>query len=311
MNDSVRAPPVAPVAPGIDSRGLAAAVSAFLMWGLLPLYLKQLHAVPVLQFTAHRLAWGFLFACGWLAARGEVGQMRSALADPQTLRRLGLSATLIATNWLIFMWGIANQHVIEVSLGYFIAPLVNVAIGVCLFRERLNRAQWFSVAFAAAGVLYLTWVGGRPPWISLGLALSFGTYGLVRKVVKVDALPGFAGETLLLFPIAAGYVIWCQFAGDGAFGHLGLAKDALLIISGPLTAIPLVLFAVGARRIPLSTVGLLQYIAPSLQLIGAVLVFGESFSGPRVLGFGLIWAALLIYGIDGLLASRRQAANEH
>ena len=311
MNDSARATPLAPVAPGIDNRGLVAAIAAFLMWGLLPLYLKLLQVVPVMQFTAHRLGWGFLFGFGWLAMRGETGQMRDALVNPQTRARLCLSASLIAINWTIFMWGIANHHVIEVSLGYFIGPLLNVALGVLLFRERLNRAQWLAVAFAAAGVLYLTWSAGRPPWLSLGLALSFGIYGLVRKTAKVDALPGFAGETLLLFPFALGYVLWCEFSGAGAMGELGLAMDALLILGGPLTAIPLVLFAVGARRIPLSTIGLLQYIAPSLQLVCAILAFHEPFTGPRVAGFVLIWTALLIYGADGLLAARRRAEISH
>jgi chloramphenicol-sensitive protein RarD len=306
MNDSARATPVAPVA-AIDGRGLAAAVSAFLIWGLLPPYLKLLQAVPVLEFTAHRLAWGCLFAFAWLAVRGEVNQVWSALGNPQTRWRLCASATLIAINWWIFMWGIATHHVVEISLGYFINPLLNVALGVVLFRERLNRAQWLSVAIAAAGVLYLAWTAGRPPWASLGIALSFGLYGLVRKVVKVEALPGFTGETLLLLPIAAGYILWRELSGIGAMSHSGLGTTALLLLlGGPFTAVPLVLFAVGARRIPLSTVGLLQYIAPSLHLLGAIFIFHEAFTGPRVVGFVMIWTALAVYAADGLLASRRR-----
>ncbi len=303
MNDPVRAMP----APALDARGLAAALCAFLMWGLLPLYLKLLHAVPVLQFTAHRMVWGCLFGAGLLAARGESAQLRSALADPQTRNRLCLSAALIAINWTLFMWGIATHHVVEVSLGYFIAPLVNVALGVVVFRERLNRTQYLAVVIATAGVLYLSWTTGRPPWLSLGLALSFGVYSLVRKVAKVEALPGFTGETLLLLPGAAGYILWCEFSGAGAMGEIGLGMNALLLLGGPLTAIPLVLFAVGARRIPLSTIGVLQYIAPSFQLLCAVMIFEEPFTGPRVVGFALIWAALAIYGLDSLLANRRRA----
>lgn len=302
MNDPVRAMP----APALDARGLAAALCAFSIWGLLPLYLKLLQAVPVLQFAAHRMVWGCLFGVGLLAAHGESGQLRSALIDPQTRSRLCLSAALIAINWIIFMWGTANHHVVEVSLGYFIGPLVNVALGVVVFRERLNRAQRLAVA-AAAGVLHLAWTTGRPPWLSLGLALSFGLYGLVRKIAKVEALPGFTGETLLLLPGAAGYILWCEFAGAGAMGEIGLGMNALLLLGGPLTAIPLVLFAVGARRIPLSTIGLLQYIAPSLQLLCAVLVFDEPFTGPRVAGFALIWAGLAVYGLDSLLANRDRA----
>ena len=306
MNDSARATPVAPVAPRIDGRGLAAAISAFLLWGILPLYLKVLHVVPVPQFMAHRLAWGCLFGFGWLAVRGEAGQVRTALANPQVLRWLCLSAVLIAINWTIFMWGIANGHTVEVSLGYYINPLLNVALGVFVFRERLNRAQWLAVSIAAAGVIYLTWASGRPPWLSLGIALSFGLYGLVRKVAKVDALPGFTGETLLLFPFAVGYIVWTEIAGYGAMSDLGVGMLALLVLGGPFTAIPLVLFAVGARRIPLSTMGFLQYIAPTLQLLSAVLVFHEPFSGPRVVAFIMIWLALLIYGLDSFVASRRR-----
>jgi len=309
MNDSARATSVAPVAPGIDGRGLAAAISAFLIWGLLPLYLKLLQAVPVLQLTAHRVVWGCLFGFVLLAMRGEVDQVRSALSNPQTRWRLCLSAVLIAINWLVFMWAIDQHRVVEVSLGYFINPLLNVLLGVVVFRERLNHAQWLAVTLAAAGVVYLGWIGGHPPWLALAIAASFGSYGLVRKVVKVDALPGFAGETLLLLPVGLGYLVWCEVAGQGAMGHIGWGLNALILLSGPLTAIPLVLFAVGARRIPLSTVGLLQYMAPTMQLLSAVLVFHEPFSGPRVIGFVMIWSALAIYAIDGLLASRRGTGN--
>ena len=305
MNDSARATQVAPV-PGIDGRGLAAAVSAFLIWGLLPLYMKVLHTVPVVQFTAHRLGWGCLFALAWLGVRGEIALVRNALSDPPTRYRLMLSAVLIAINWTIFLWGIASDHVVEISLGYFMGPLLNVAFGLIVFRERLNRAQWLAVAIAASGVVYLSWTTGRPPWVSLALGGSFALYGVVRKVVKVEALPGFTGETLLLLPLAVGYILWTELSGTGAMGQQGVGMNTLLLVSGPLTAIPLVLFAVGARRIPLSTVGLLQYIAPTLQLLCAVLVFHEPFAGPRVVGFTLIWAALLIYGVDGFVAARRR-----
>lgn len=307
MNDSSRVASAALAAQRIDGRGFSAAVSAFLIWGLMPLYMKLLQTIPVLQITAHRMAWGCLVGFGWLAARGETQQMWSALANPQTRLRLCASATFIAINWSIFMWGIATAHVVEISLGYFIGPLLNVALGVVCFRERLNRMQWISVVIAAAAVLYLTWTAGRPPWVSIALALSFGLYGLVRKTAKVEALPGFTGETLLLLPFAAGYLIWCEVSGLGAMGQADLGMNLLLLLGGPLTAIPLVLFAVGARRIPLFTVGLLQYIAPSLQLACAVLVFNEPFSGPRVIGFAMIWTALAVFAVDGVLAARRRA----
>jgi chloramphenicol-sensitive protein RarD len=309
MNDSARATSLAPAAPRVDGRGLAASISAFLIWGLLPLYLKVLQMVPVLQLTAHRVAWGFLFGFGWLLVRGEGRLMMRALADPPTRRKLFITAALIGINWGIFMWGTANHHVVEVSLGYFIAPLFNVALGVVVFRERLNRAQTLAVIIAAVGVIYLTWSAGRPPWLSIWLALSFALYGLVRKVAKVEALPGFAGETLLLFPFAAGYILWCELSGQGSMTELGWGLNAVLLLAGPITAVPLVLFAVGARRIPLSTVGLLQYTAPTMQLLTAIFVFHESFTTARMVGFSMIWAALAVYGIDGLLAAHRREQN--
>lgn len=307
MNDSSHVVPATSAAQRIDSRGLSAAVSAFLMWGLMPLYMKLLQTLPVLQITAHRMLWGCLVGLGWLAVRGDSNQTWSALANPQVRLRLCASATFIAINWLIFMWGIATAHVVEISLGYFIGPLLNVALGVVCFRERLSRLQWLSVAIAAAGVLYLTWAAGKPPYVSIALALSFSLYGLVRKTANVEALPGFTGETLLLLPFAAGYVLWCEFSGSGAMSQGSVATILLLLLGGPITAVPLVLFATGARRIPLFTVGLLQYIAPSLQLACAVLVFGESFSGPRVVGFSMIWTALAVFALDGLITSRHRS----
>lgn len=299
-----------PLSNRINGRGLAAAATAFFIWGLLPLYLKFLQAVPVLQVTAHRLVWGCAFAFVWLALRRELAHIWAALGDARTRWRLCLSAALISINWITYVYGIANERVVETSLGYFINPLVNVLLGVVVLSERLNRTQWTAVAIAAAGVSYLTWSAGHPPWIALTLAFSFGLYGLVRKVVKVDALAGFASETLLLFPLGIGYLLWCELAGVGSMGHDGMSIDMLLVLGGPLTAIPLVLFAFGARRIPYSTVGLLQYIGPTIQLVLAIFVFHEPFTQERAIGFSLIWAALAIYAIDGVWRSRKLAALE-
>lgn len=289
-------------------RGLAAAAGAFFIWGLLPLYLKALQAVPVLQVTAHRLVWGCAFAFAWLALRKELRQMWAALRNPTTRWRLCISASLISVNWITYVWGIAANRVVETSLGYFINPLVNVLLGVVILSERLNPAQWTAVAVAAGGVGYLTWTAGYPPWISLILAFSFGLYGFVRKVVQVDSLAGLGSETLLLLPIGLGYLIWCEWAGIGVAGEAGPGLNLLLAFGGPLTAIPLVLFAFGARLIPYSTVGLLQYIGPTIQLMLAVLVFREPFAGPRVIGFALIWTALAIYAADGVWRSRKLVA---
>ncbi len=287
------------------ARGLTAASTAFFVWGLLPLYLKALQAVPVLQVTAHRMTWGCLFAFAWLAVRGELDLMRAALADPKMRLRLLASATLISTNWLLYVWSIINDHAVEASLGYFINPLLNVLMGVLVLSERLNRAQWSAVGIAAASVLYMTWSAGHPPWIALVLALSFCLYGLLRKMVSVEALPGFATETLMLLPIGMGYLLWCEVTGVGTLGHAGLGTNMLLALGGPITALPLVLFAYGARRIPYSTVGLLQYIGPSIQLMLAVFVFHEPFERTRAVGFGLIWLAIAIYLGDGLWRARK------
>jgi chloramphenicol-sensitive protein RarD len=309
MNDTARAlQPSSPVATRTDPRGLASAATAFFIWGLLPLYLKALQGVPILQVTAHRLVWGCAFAFVWLRMRREVGQVWAALRDPTTRWRLCASATLISVNWITYVYGIAANRVVETSLGYFINPLVNVLLGVLLLSERLNAAQWTAVAIAATGVGWLTWTAGHPPWISLTLAFSFGLYGLVRKVIRVDALAGFATETLLLAPLGIVYLIWCELSGTGVITNGSGGLYALLMAGGPLTAIPLVLFAFGARRIPYSTVGLLQYIGPTIQMFLAVFAFGEPFSGPRVLGFVLIWTALALYAGDGIWRARKMPA---
>jgi len=285
--------------------GLIAAIGAFAFWGVFPLYLNLLAAVPALEILAQRIVWCCVFVIGWVAARGELGAIRAALANRGTRLRLAATGVLISINWLTYVWAINNGHVIDASLGYFINPLVSVALGVVVLSERLNRAQWTAVGLAAAGVLYLAIVTGRPPWISLVLAMSFGLYGLIRKVVAVDSLPALATETLLLTPLAAGYLLWLGARGAGAFGQLGVPTDLLLLGSGIATAVPLAMFAYGARRIPLSTVGLTQYLAPSMQFLLGVFFFDEPFPRARAIGFVLIWCALAIYAADGLRRSRR------
>jgi chloramphenicol-sensitive protein RarD len=283
--------------------GLAAAVSAFVLWGIFPLYLKPLSGVPTLQVLAHRIVWCCLLVFAWLAVRGELGAVRAALADPVSRRRLMASACLISLNWLIYVWAVTHEHVVDASLGYFINPLLSVALGVAVLGERLNRAQWTAVGLAAVGVVYLAIVAGRPPWIALVLAASFGLYGLIRKVVAVEAVPGLATETLLLTPVAGGFLLWTAAHGTGALGHSGALVNSLLLGAGLVTALPLALFAYGARRIPLSTVGLVQYIGPTLQFLLGVLVFHEPFPRARAIGFALIWLALGIYAVDGLWRS--------
>ena len=297
--------PAAPVSPGAGA-GLAAAIGAFTIWGVLPLYMKPLHDLSALEIMAHRIVWSCLLVFAWLAWRGDVGAVRTALANPGTRYRLMLTAVLISINWLIYVWSIAHGHVIDASLGYFINPLLNVLLGVLVLGERLNAMQKLAVGLATAGVLYLAIVAGRPPWIALALAASFGGYGLIRKVVQVEAVPGLATETLLLLPFAFGLLMWMEVRGTGAFGHAAPHINALLLGSGLVTALPLALFAFGARLIPLSTVGLVQYIGPTLQFLLGVWVFHEAFTLQRGVGFLFIWTALAVYAGDGLWRSRKQ-----
>ncbi len=286
-------------------RGLAAATAAFAIWGLFPVYLHPLHEVSAVQVVAHRVTWSCVFILAWLLMRGELARLTGTLGKPQLVARLTLTALLISCNWLVYVWSVTHEHIVDTSLGYYINPLMNVVLGVFVLKERLNRAQWVAVALAAAAVLYLAVLAGRPPWIALTLAVSFSLYGLLRKVISVDALPGLATETLLLLPLALAYLAWCQATGSGALTNSGPAIAALLIGSGLVTAIPLFLFAYGARALPYSTLGVLQYIAPSLQLACGVYLFHESFGTKRGAGFAVIWLALLIYAADGLWRSRR------
>lgn len=291
----------------LPGRGVAATAAAFLIWGLFPLYIAGLARVSALQITAHRVAWSCLFVLALLAVRRELGSIAAAARRPGVLARLAGSAILVSINWLAFVWAVNHNHTVEVSLGYYINPLLNVVLGVLVLKERLNRVQWIAVAIAAAGVAYLTFETGRVPWVALTVATSFGVYGLIRKVAKVDALPGLAIEMLLLAPLAVGYLIWCEAHGVGSLGHAGSLVDTLLVLSCLVTATPLALFAYGARRLPYSTVGILQYIAPSLQLACAVFILGEPFQRARAIGFALIWLALAAYATDGITRSRRLA----
>jgi len=290
----------------LPTRGLAAALGAFVIWGLFPLYLAGLTSVSAVQITAHRIVWSCVFVLSWLAARRELGKLREALARPGVPARLIATSLLISVNWIAFVWGVNHDRVVEVSLGYYINPLVNVLLGIFVLSERLNRVQWTAVAIAASGVAYLTVAAGHPPWIALTLAISFGLYGLIRKTANVEALPGLGIEMTMLAPLAVGYLAWCELNGAGIFGDPSAWVHVLLVFSGVVTAVPLFLFSYGARQIPYSTMGVMQYVAPSLQLACAVLVLGEPFERSRAIGFVLIWFALLTYALDGLWRARRQ-----
>lgn len=295
--------PVHPPSAEDSRRGLIAVAISFLIWGTLPLYMRALDSVSPVEIMVHRMVWACLFTFALLAFKQQLTRVVAVLRQPRALAWLLASALMISVNWFVYVWAVAERQVVEASLGYFINPLVSVGLGVLLLGERLNRWQMLAVGVAAAGVIWLTvWVG-RLPWIALALALSFAFYGFIRKRVEVDAITGLHVETLLLAPFALGYLLW--LGETGAFFTQGLTIDALLIGAGIFTAIPLMSFAFGVRRVPLSTVGIMQYLAPTLQLLTAVLLFAEPFEFSQGVGFALIWVALAIYAADGLGRHRR------
>jgi chloramphenicol-sensitive protein RarD len=289
--------------------GVLSAALAFLCWGLFPLYFHALGAVPPLEIMVHRVLWSLLFLAIVLSVRGQWRWLLDVKSEPRVIGSFAVSAVLLSGNWLLYIWAVNNGHVIEASLGYFINPLVNVMLGYLVLKERLRGVQWAAIGIAALGVLWLTWQAGHMPWIALVLAASFGGYGLMRKTAQLGALEGLSFETMLLFPFALGYIVWLTMQGQNSF--LSTPSDttrALLVAAGPITAIPLLLFASGARKIPLSVLGLLQYIGPTIQLSLGVWVFHEAFTGARMAGFALIWAALALYAGEGWLSSRRKSA---
>ncbi len=289
----------------VDRRGLAAAVSAYLIWGVFPLYWALLGHLPALEIIAHRVLWCAVSVSLWLFWSDGRGWLRRALAGRRVGRLLIASSLLISINWGVYIWAVTNGRVVDASLGYFINPLLSVALGVGVLGERLNRVQWSAVALAAVGVLWLTLSQGALPWIALVLASSFAVYGLIRKQVAVEAVPGVAIESLILTPVALGWLLWLGASQRGAFLAGSAGQDALLVVGGVLTALPLIGFAYGARRIPYSLVGILQYISPTLQLLSGVLLLGEPFGSDRAIGFGCIWLALAVYAQDGWRRHRK------
>jgi chloramphenicol-sensitive protein RarD len=289
-------------------RGVLAVSTAFVIWGMFPLYLKPLNGVPAPEILAHRVVWCLLFVFAWLAWKSRLGEVGAALRDPAAIGRLVLSAILIAINWGVYVWAVGNGRVLEASLGYFIGPLVNVLLGVLALKEQLNPRQWIAVGLATAGVTWMTVGTGALPWVSLVLAFSFGIYGLVRKVVNVAAVPGLAIESVLLAPLALGWLAWQHYQGTGTFGHAPLHVSLMLAGSGLITALPLALFSTGARLIPYTLVGIITYIGPSLQALSGVFVYGEPFAGARAVGFCIIWAGIAIFVADNLLRARRPLA---
>ncbi|HML80371.1 MAG: EamA family transporter [Thiomonas sp. 20-64-9] len=283
--------------------GVVYALTAYVIWGLFPLYFKALEQVPSLQILAHRMAWSLLFVALLLAVLKRWSWMRLLREQPALLARFALSAVLLSSNWGIYIWAVNSNHVVDASLGYYINPLVNVALGSVLLHERLRGLQWVALAIAAAGVTVMAIEVGHVPWISLSLALTFGSYALLRKTAPLGALEGLAVETAVLFPLAVAYLFWLSTQGMNAFASADLSTRWLLVAAGPVTTIPLLLFAAGARRMSMTLLGVLQYITPTLQLALGVWLYHEPFAAAKMIGFGLVWVGLAVFLLDGLRAA--------
>ena len=284
--------------------GVAAGLGAYAAWGLFPLYFPLLEPAGGVEIVAHRVLWSVLFVAVMLTVLRRWGQVLAVVRDRRSLLVLTAAAVLLAVNWLVFVYGVNSGHVVETSLGYFINPLVSVLLGVVFLAERMRPLQWVAVGIAAVAVVILTLDYGHLPWIALGLAASFGAYGLMKKLVRVEAAPGLFVETVLVAVPALAYVAVLQSRGGGTFTGHGAGHALLLVSCGVVTAVPLLLFAAATRRIPLSTVGLLQYLTPLMQLSIGVFVDGEPMPPARVAGFAVVWLALVVFSVDSLRSAR-------
>ncbi len=283
---------------------MAYGIAAYGLWGLTPLYWPLLDGAGEIEALAHRIVWSVLVVVALLALTRGFGRVRAL--DRRSVLLLGAAAAVITVNWGTYIWSVVNGHVVEVSLGYFINPLVTVLLGVVVLRERLRPVQWFAVGIAFVAVAVLTIDYGRPPWVALAVAFSFGTYGLIKKKVNVGAVEGFGVETALLLVPAAAFLFVLELNGTGTFAHTGLGTDLLFVAAGLVTAVPLLFFGAAAIRVPLTTIGLLQYIAPILQFAIGVLVFREDVPPVRLAGFALVWAALMVLTAETLVHRRRR-----
>ena len=288
--------------------GLACAVPAYLIWGMSPIYFKTLQSVPAFEILMHRMIWSFVFLMPVILLQGKWREFTGALSRRQSLAPLSATTLLVGFNWFLFIWAINADQVLQTSLGYYINPLVNVLLGMVFLKERLSRPQWAAVVLAGVGVGNLVVFYGRVPWVSLGLAFSFGFYGLIRKTAPVGSVVGLAVETMLLTVPALGVLFYLDHLGRGAFLRIGVRTDLLLMAAALVTAVPLVLFTRGARRLRLATIGFLQYIAPTCTFFLAVFLWKEPLSSLQLATFVLIWIALAIYSADSVMTYRRQRA---
>ena len=277
--------------------GILAAIGAYVSWGLLPIYWKLLGHVPTTQLLSHRIVWSFAVLAVFLGLTKRFTKLRGDLS-PTVWGSYVLASLLIGVNWFIYVWSVNAGYIVEASLGYFINPLLSVLLGVFFMRERLRRLQWAPLGLAATGVIYLTVQYGRLPWIALTLAVTFSLYGLVKKKAPLGAFEGLTLETGLLLPPALVWLGWNEYMGAGAFLHAGTGSDLLLVGAGVVTTAPLVMFAAAAHRIPLSMIGILQYIAPTIQFLIGVFVYHEPFSRAQFTGFGMVWSAVLLFWLE-------------
>lgn len=277
---------------------------AYTFWGFFPIYWKALSGISSLQLTCHRIVWAFLMLVAMIARSQEFGVLWRALRSPRTVGIYTVAAIAIASNWLLFIWAVSVNQIVQISLGYFINPLLSVVLGMIVFHERLRPLQWVSVALAAAGVMYLTVALDALPWIALTLAASFGTYGLMKKLAPLGPVQGLTFETGILFIPAAVFLIVEEIAGRGAFLHSGSLENLLMLAAGPVTTLPLLMFAAGVRRIPLSLVGMLQYINPTMQITIGVMLYHEPFTRIQLVGFSFVWCALALFAVEGYLSRR-------
>lgn len=286
-------------------RGTLYGAAAYGLWGLFPLYWPLLAPASPVEVVAHRIVWSLLVVVALLAAVRRLPAFAAALRDRSRLWRLALAAVVISVNWATYIYGVTSDQVVETSLGYFVNPIVTVLMGVLVLGERLRPGQWAALGLAAVAVVVLTVEAGRPPYIALVLAFSFGTYGLLKKTTRVGAVEGLGVETLVLFLPAGGYLMWLGATGDGTFTSEGSGHVALLVLSGLVTAVPLLLFGAAATRVPLTTLGILQYLAPTLQFLIGVLLFDEAMPPARLFGFGLVWVALALFTSEAVRHSRQ------
>ena len=286
------------------NKGILYGIGAYALWGFFPIYWKLLHHVPALQVIGHRIVWSLILLVIVLLINGQWQDFRVNAIAPRTLRIYTIAGVLLAVNWLVYVWGVNAGFIVETSLGYFINPLLSVLLGVIVLRERLRPAQWIPIGVAAVGVIYLTVVYGSLPWIALTLAFTFGFYGLVKKIAPLSSLYGLTVETGVLLLPAIAYLVFSEINGTGAFLHTGLTSDLLMVGAGFVTTIPLLMFASAAKQIPLSFIGVLQYIAPTLQFLIGVFIYKEPFDQSHLIGFSLVWVALIIFWVENLIHQR-------